>query len=50
MYDIAIIGGGPAGLSAAITAKQRGKNAAVISNDRKHSGLYKASEIGNYPG
>jgi len=50
MYDIIIIGGGPAGLSAAITARQRGKSAAVISNEYKKSGLYKAREIGNYPG
>jgi len=50
MLDIIIIGGGPAGLSAAITARQRGKTAAVISNDSSKSGLYKAKEIGNYPG
>jgi thioredoxin reductase (NADPH) len=50
MYDIVIIGGGPAGLSAAITARMRGKSVAVISNNRTESGLYKASEIGNYPG
>jgi thioredoxin reductase (NADPH) len=50
MYDIAIIGGGPAGLSAAITGKIRGKSVAVISNNRAESGLYKAAEVGNYPG
>ena len=50
MHDIVIIGGGPAGLSAAITARQRGKSAAIISNDYKKSGLFKAPEIGNYPG
>ncbi|MDR0491467.1 MAG: FAD-dependent oxidoreductase [Oscillospiraceae bacterium] len=50
MFDIVIVGGGPAGLSAAITARQRGKDVAVVSNDRSHSGLYKAREIGNYPG
>ena len=48
--DIIIIGGGPAGLSAAITARQRDKTVTVISNDRTQSGLYKAREIGNYPG
>ena len=50
MLDIIIVGGGPAGLSAAITARQRGKSAAVISNNRINSGLYKAREVGNYPG
>jgi thioredoxin reductase (NADPH) len=50
MLDIIIIGGGPAGLSAAITARQRGKSVAIISNDGTMSGLYSAREIGNYPG
>ena len=50
MLDIIIVGGGPAGLSAAITVRQRGKSATVISNDGKNSGLYRAKEIGNYPG
>jgi thioredoxin reductase (NADPH) len=50
MYDIAIIGSGPAGLSAAITARMRGKSVVIISNSRTESGLCKAAEIGNYPG
>ena len=50
MLDIIIVGGGPAGLSAAITARQRDRKAAVISNDGTKSGLYKAQEINNYPG
>jgi len=50
MYDIIIVGSGPAGLSAAITARQRDKTVAVISNKRSESGLYKAIEIPNYPG
>lgn len=50
MYDIIVVGSGPAGLSAAITARMRGKAVAVVSNNRTESGLYKASEIGNYPG
>ncbi|UOO37581.1 NAD(P)/FAD-dependent oxidoreductase [Oscillospiraceae bacterium CM] len=50
MFDIIIVGNGPAGLSAAITARMRDKSVAVISNNRTESGLYKAVEIGNYPG
>lgn len=50
MFDILIVGSGPAGLSAAITARMREKSVAVISNNRTDSGLYKAVEIGNYPG
>jgi len=50
MYDVIIVGGGPAGLSAAISVRQRGKTVAVISNDSSKSGLYKAKEVGNYPG
>jgi len=50
VLDIIIVGGGPAGLSAAITARQRDRKAAVISNDGTKSGLYKAQEINNYPG
>ncbi len=50
MHDIIIIGDGPAGLSAAITARMRGKNVVIISKSRTQSGLYKAIEIGNYPG
>ena len=50
MIDIIIVGGGPAGLSAAITARQRNNSVTVISNDRTKSGLYKAKIIENYPG
>jgi thioredoxin reductase (NADPH) len=50
MYDIIVIGSGPAGLSAAITARMRGKSVIVISNNSAESGLWKAAEVGNYPG
>ena len=50
MYDIVVIGSGPAGLSAAITGRMRGKSVAVVSNDRTATGLYKAAKIDNYPG
>jgi len=50
MYDIAIVGAGPAGLSAAITARARGKKVLVLSNDPADSPLARSSNIDNYPG
>lgn len=49
-YDIAIIGAGPAGLSAAITARARNKEVIVISNLPQHSPLAKSKLVDNYPG
>ena len=50
MYDIAIIGGGPAGLSAAINARARNRTTVVISNSYAENPLYRASSVRNYPG
>ena len=50
MYDVAILGGGPAGLSAAITARARNKSVVVISNHYRANPLYRAQEVPNYPG
>lgn len=49
-YDIAIIGSGPAGLSAAITAKIRNKNIIVFGSADLSTKLSKAHEIQNYLG
>lgn len=49
-YDIAIIGSGPAGISAAITAKLRGKNIILIGQKNLSEKLEKAHLIKNYPG
>ena len=50
MYDIAIIGAGPAGLSAAITARARNKSVVVVYNKPQDSLLAKAQVVDNYPG
>lgn len=49
-HDVIIIGGGPAGCSAALTLRARGKSVLVVSNPSEQSGLYKAERIDNYPG
>ncbi|MBR1780419.1 MAG: FAD-dependent oxidoreductase, partial [Oscillospiraceae bacterium] len=49
-YDILILGGGPAGLSAAAAARQKGRTALVISNPSAFNPLYKAEKIDNYLG
>lgn len=50
MYDVAIIGGGPAGISAALTALHRNKSCVIISSAPEDSMLFKAELIDNYPG
>ena len=49
-YDLLVVGGGPAGLTAAIHARARGKSALVISNEPTASPLCKAPRMANYPG
>lgn len=49
-YDIAIIGSGPAGLSAAINAKVRNKNIIVFGYKDLSNKLVKAPKINNYLG
>ena len=48
--DVAIIGSGPAGFSAAINARVRGRSAVILSGAYQDSYLYKASVIDNMPG
>ncbi len=50
MYDVIVIGSGPAGLSAAINVRQRGKTALVVSNDPMEGYLQRTERIDNYPG
>ena len=49
MYDILIVGAGPAGISAALTAQHRGRSVLVIGNDYRESPLARAHVIHNYP-
>lgn len=49
-YDVIIIGGGSAALSAAMTCQARGKRTAVVANGAETTNLYKAERIANYPG
>ena len=49
-YDLIVLGGGPAGLAAAVAARGRGKSALVIGNRWQDSPLAKAERIDNYPG
>ncbi len=48
--DVAVIGSGPAGHSAAINAINRGRSAVIISGDYRDSYLYKAATVENMPG
>ncbi|OOB80138.1 MAG: thioredoxin reductase [Epulopiscium sp. Nuni2H_MBin003] len=50
MLDIAIIGGGPAGLSAAINGVIRNKKVKVFGNSHTTSYIYKAEKVDNYIG
>lgn len=49
-YDIAVIGTGPAGISAAITAKIRNKKVLLIGDRDISKKMRQAHEINNYPG
>lgn len=49
-YDIAIVGSGPAGLSAAINSKIRNKNIIIFGNKDLSNKLIKAPKVNNYLG
>ncbi len=50
MYDVAIIGTGPAGISAALTLKLRNKNILFLGQESLSPKIQKAHLIQNYPG
>ena len=49
-YDLLVVGGGPAGLTAAIHARARDKSALIVSNDPLASPLSRAPAMANCPG
>lgn len=50
MHDILILGGGPAGISAGVAARQKGCSALVVSNPMEQNPLYRAERVNNYLG
>ena len=50
MYDILIVGGGPAGLTAAIYAARAGKRAAILEKEALGGQIASAPLVENYPG
>lgn len=50
MYDIAIVGGGPAGLTAAIYALRAGKRTVLFEGNKPGGKLNEISDLENYPG
>ena len=50
MYDIAVIGSGPAGLSAAVQARARNRSVLVVGGDDRDNPLYNTPRIDNYLG
>ena len=50
MYDILIVGGGPAGLTAAMYAARAGKTVAVLERETPGGQIVSAPLVENYPG
>ncbi|MGE5598060.1 MAG: NAD(P)/FAD-dependent oxidoreductase [Bacteroidota bacterium] len=50
LVDLLVVGAGPAGLSAAITARRRNKSVAVIGKEEISYKLQRAHRVDNYPG
>ena len=50
MYDLIIIGGGPAGVTASIYGKRAGKKVLLLEANKVGGQMRKAHIIDNYPG
>ena len=49
-YDVLVIGGGPAGLSAALNVRARGRSVLVVSNPLEENPLWRSPDVNNYLG
>ena len=49
-YDVLVIGGGPAGLSAAVNVRARGRTVLVVSNPAEENPLWRAKRLDNHLG
>jgi len=49
-YDVLVIGGGPAGLSAALNIRARGRSVLVVSNPLEENPLWPAKRVDNHLG
>ena len=50
MYDIVVVGGGPAGMTAALYALRNGKSALVIEKNGFGGQITHSPKVENYPG
>lgn len=50
VYDSIVVGGGPGGISAALTLRRRNKTVAIVSGPLADIPLYKSHCVDNYPG
>ena len=49
-YDVIVLGGGPAGMSAALNVRARGRSALVVSNPLNENPLWQAEKVDNHLG
>lgn len=49
-YDVLVIGGGPAGLSAALNIRARGRSVLVVSNPLEENPLWQSEKVDNHLG
>ena len=50
MYDVIVIGGGPAGLTSAVYARRAGKSVLVLEKDAFGGQIAQSPRVENFPG